>query len=350
LKNKIDFSKPLISWYNKNDFQFPWRQTKDPYKIWISEIMLQQTQVSTVIKYYNRWIDKYPTIEKLSKSHIDDLVKMWEGLGYYRRVHNIHATARHILNNLKGKFPNEYDELIKCKGIGDYTASAILSIAFSKKHSAIDGNLKRILSRVYLLGESKNIEKKYKSHMDTNMGNENPGDINQAMMDLGREICKPQNPNCGLCPIKAFCKAFKNGKIALYPIKQKKRKVPLHNVIVGVIWSGKKFLISKRKSTGHLAGLWELPGGKKNKNEKSIECLEREIDEELNINVELGDKIGKIKHKYSHFHINLTAYNCYYNGNGIKSFEAQEIKWIDMKQIKNFAFPKATIKIFELMG
>jgi len=348
LENNSNFSKLLLNWYQKKNFQFPWRDTNDPYKIWISEIMLQQTQVSTVINYYNKWIEEYPTINQLSKSSIDDLLKMWEGLGYYQRVHNIHETSCYIAKYFNGKIPNTYNELIKCKGIGDYTASAILSIAFSKKYPSIDGNIKRIMSRVNLIKGTKKIDKISKDYLYHSMNNVNPGDINQAMMDVGREICKPSNPDCIRCPINIYCQAYLTNQINLYPVKKIKKIIPSYNVVVGIIWHKNKFLISKRKSTGHLAGLWELPGGKKEEKENSINCLNREIYEELNIKVRVDGKIGTIKHKYSHFNINMTAYNCYYDSKEIKSFEAQEIKWITSNVINKIAFPKATLKIFQL--
>ena len=148
-----DSIKLLLLWYNKNDYDLPWRKTTNPYKIWISEIMLQQTQVITVKGYYNKWIEKFPTIQKLADTNIDNILKIWEGLGYYQRAHNIHTTAKIIINKYNGKIPNSYIDLIKLRGIGDYTASAILSIAYNKSYPAIDGNLKRVISRLYMIDD-----------------------------------------------------------------------------------------------------------------------------------------------------------------------------------------------------
>ena len=348
MENKKHFSDALLLWYNTINRQFPWRGINDPYKIWISEIMLQQTQVVTVIDYYNRWMKELPTIKKVTISNKDKILKLWEGLGYYQRAHNIYDSAHYINNKYNGLFPKSYKKLIKCKGIGDYTASAILSIAFSKPYPAIDGNIKRIISRIHLVKETYKIEKISKKFLFSHMKTANPGDINQAMMDLGREICRPTNPNCTICPIKLFCKAYKNNKIGMYPFPKAVITKPSYDVVVGMIWKDDQFFISKRKSTGHLGGLWELPGGKKENKENNISCLKREIHEELNINIQIGEKIGSITHKYSHFDIYLTAYRCQYKKGKIKLPQSQKTQWISPNMISKYAFPKATLKIFEL--
>ena len=343
-------SQSLLEWYEKLNYYMPWRKDADPYKIWISEIMLQQTQVETVKKYFSAWIDKYPNIEKLSKSNIDDILKLWEGLGYYKRAHHILETAKIIVSDYNGQLPDKYSDLIKLKGIGDYTASAISSIAFNKPYPAIDGNLKRVLSRLYCLNNTKTFEAKLKhivlKYMECNL----PGNINQAFMDLGREICTPQKPKCDDCPLNYYCKAYKTSKVYLYPIKNKKiKKKPVYDVVVGLIYKKNKFLIAKRKKNVLLGGLWELPGGKKKHKEDNADCLHREIKEELNITVKINKKIGIIKHNYSHFSINLTGYFCSFLKGTPKPLASDDIKWIKTSSINNFAFPKSTNKLFELI-
>ena len=346
--NKI--SNLLVPWYSTVNINMPWRQYNDSYNIWISEIMLQQTQVSTVIPYYNRWIIKYPEIKSLIKADIDDLLKLWEGLGYYNRVKNIYNTAQIIHTKYNNLLPNRYDELLALPGIGDYTASAILSIAFNKPYPSIDGNLKRVLTRIYAIHQKDQKLKLYKKYVSLFYLNYKPGIINQALMDLGREVCTFKNPKCNICPVKNECIAFKTNKINLFSITKKKKTIPAYNIVVGIIFKKNKFVISQRKPTGLLANLWELPGGKKYQHESAIDCLKREIKEEINISIKNPIYIGHIKHQYSHFKINIDFYCCSYYKGRAKALEAQQIKWICKKDINKFTFPTATHKLFKLLN
>jgi len=343
-------SNSLIQWYLKNNYSFPWRNSSDPYKIWISEIMLQQTQVKTVIPYYMNWMELFSNVKILSQAPIHKILKCWEGLGYYQRAHNIHETSKIIVKDFDGVIPQEYDKLIFLKGIGDYTASAILSIAFNKKYPAIDGNLKRVVSRLSGIGNSKKIILRSKKIIMNFMNKNNPGFINQALMDLGREVCLPRKPKCAVCPIAQFCTAYSKNKISYYTFKKKKKNKPTYNVSVGIIWKANKILISKRKKDGLLGGLWELPGGKKQRKENDSECLKREIKEELGISIKIKNEIGKIKHHYSHFSINLTGYKCDYFSGKTKAYSSEKIKWISVDEIVKYPFPKSTLKLFIIAG
>ena len=346
--NKI--SQNLIQWYDRTVYDFPWRKTKDVYKIWISEIMLQQTQVTTVVSYYNRWIKSFPSVEILANTNIHDVLKAWEGLGYYQRAHNIYSAAQTIMCDYKGSFPKDYDSLLKLSGIGDYTASAIMSIAYDKPYPAIDSNLKRVVLRLAGINDIKNIVAESKIFVKSLMSNYNASKINQSLMDLGREICLPKNPLCSLCPVEKFCHAKNKDEIIKYSIISKSVKKPIYDVAVGMIWNKNKILISKRKDKGLLGGLWELPGGKKNKSESFATCLKRELYEELNIEVDVDKTMGKIKHKYSHFGINMRGFHCYILSGSPKAISAQKIKWIDLDDIKDYPFPRATLKLFEKAG
>jgi len=341
----------LTSWYVDNDISMPWRMHSDPYKIWISEIMLQQTQVLTVIPYYNRWINKYSSIEDLIKADLDDLLKLWEGLGYYSRVKNIYKATQVIHTQYNNLLPESYNDLLKLPGIGDYTASAILSIAFNKPFPSIDGNLKRVLTRIYAINQKdqKNLTL-YKKYVKKFYKNHKPEIINQALMDLGREVCTFKSPKCNMCPAQNHCIAFTGNTINLYSVIKKKKTIPSYHVVVGIIFKDNKFLISQRKSTGLLANLWELPGGKKLKNETVINCLKREIREETNISVKKPVYIGNVKHAYSHLKVNIDFYSCYYNKGEAKALDSQQIKWIYKKDINKFTFPTATHKLFQLLN
>tara|TARA_Y100001970_G_scaffold273928_1_gene372887 strand:- start:30834 stop:31889 length:1056 start_codon:yes stop_codon:yes gene_type:complete len=348
-KNHQIISTQLISWYNKENIIFPWRKSSNSYTIWISEIMLQQTQVFVVEEYFNRWMKQYSTLRRLYSASLDDLSMLWEGLGYYSRVHNIYKTAQILSKQKQYKLPNNYNDLIDLPGIGDYTASAILSIAHKKKYPAIDGNLKRVFSRLHMLSIKKQNLKSIKTLAQPYFINQDSGNLNQAFMDLGRTICRPRNPKCDVCPIYDFCSAFINKKTSLYPKLKQKKTLPTYDVAVGMIMKKNKFLISKRLTTGMLPNLWELPGGKIMINESPETGLKREILEETGLKVQVNRYIGNIKHQYSHFKINIGLFICQVISGTPKPLKSQAVKWIEKKQIKDFAFPTATHKLFKLL-
>ena len=342
------FTANILSWYNKNKKQFPWRDINNPYKIWVSEIMLQQTQVQTVIPFYNRWVLKFPSIKDVAKATDDELFKYWEGLGYYQRAQNLRSACIQILNDYDGVIPKHKKTLMELKGIGDYTSSAIASIAFNKAHYVIDGNVKRVMSRLLCLSDFlSNSMNKVDNFLSHHISHKSPGDFNQALMDLGRYICTPKNPKCLDCPISNYCSAYLDNKTDRYPQKNYKKKIlPHYDIGVGIIWSNNKILITKRKKEGLLGGLWEFPGGKINKNETHKECIKREIKEELNIAVNISNFIVKVNHKYSHFGITLYAYHCHYKKGEIKCNTSDAFKWISPNTFSNYPFPRANHHIF----
>jgi len=341
----------LLIWYNQQSYYFPWRKNQKAYNIWISEIMLQQTQVKIALPYYVRWMKKYPDITSLQKSNIDELLILWQGLGYYTRVHNIYKTSQIIVHDNNNIFPNTYSDLINLPGIGDYTASMILSIAFNvSKHVPIDGNVKRIMSRLYMISRKKSTLSNYKQYAKEYISNLKPGDSIQALMDIGREICKPKSPNCIKCPLNKDCDAYLADQVEKFPYQNKIKNIPQYNVVVGMIWKDNKFIISKRLKGKLLANLWELPGGKIQEDETKEECLNREIKEELDIKINKIQKIGVVNHQYSHMKLSITLFQCNYKSGLEKPLSSQEIKWITSDQKKDFAFPRATHKLFQLIN
>jgi len=343
-------NKSLIDWYDLNKKSMPWRKNKDPYRIWISEVMLQQTQVSTVIPYYNKWMKRFPTIKSVSEAKVDDILKLWEGLGYYRRAHNIKKSCEIVVDDLKARLPN--DEKFKdLPGVGDYIYAAVMSIAFNKAIPVIDGNVKRVCSRFWEtdFSNTKSL-KNLQSKLLKCISKDRPGCFNQALMDLGREICKPKNPICGKCPIISLCKAFKNNSISDYPIKKKVKNIPLFDVVVGYIENQqKKFIITKRPKDKMLGGLWELPGGKRESGESLKKGLVREIKEELSLNIKVDKKIGMIQHSYSHMKIKLHGYYCKVESGKIKLNASKQLEWINFSDINKYSFPMASHKLFKEM-
>ena len=340
----------LIKWYDNNNYDFPWRNSNNPYETWISEVMLQQTQVKTAIPYFNKWMKRFPTIQDVAKTDIDIILKYWEGLGYYSRAHNIKKSAIIICKEMKGQFPQN-DSLRSLPGIGDYMQGSIMSIAFNKPYSAVDGNVKRVFSRLLCQNFNSIKEiKKLKKYILQKIHKTRPGCFNQALMDLGREICKPSSPLCNCCPIQNKCMAYSKNLTSAYPKKIIKKKRPSFDVVAGFIVNRKNnFLITKRPNNKMLGGLWELPGGKREKGESLKDSLKREIKEEINIEINVNQKIGMIQHSYSHMNINLHGFICDIKKGKIRKRECDDTKWINMKQIDNFSFPKASHKLFSII-
>ncbi len=346
------WAKNLTSWYKENQRSLPWRLNPAPYHTLISEFMAQQTQIKTLIPYYHRWLKKYPTVEAVASASIDDILKSWEGLGYYSRAKNLHKTCQIIVEKFKGEIPSSSEELIKLPGIGTYIAAAIASIAFKEHIAVVDGNVLRVVTRLYGLEDDIGKEKT-KLNIQKRLNREikqcDPGDFNQGLMELGATICTPKLPNCNECPITTICYAKNMNSIEKFPVKQKKPPVPHFTIVVGIIKNQNgKILITKRKANQLLGGLWEFPGGKVKENETLESALEREIKEEVNLNVTLNGFLCKVNHAYSHFKITMHAFQCYTdNIKNIKCNSADNYKWIEKNQLNEFAFPKANRVIIE---
>ena len=257
------FREKLLAWYDANKRDLPWRRTQDPYKIWISEIMLQQTRVDTVIPYYDRFLDWFPTVADLAQAPEEKLLKAWEGLGYYSRVRNMQKAAQQIMENHGGVFPSSYDEISKLKGIGPYTAGAIASIAFGLPEPAVDGNIMRVLARLfevdYDIGVPTN-RKIFQAMMEILIDPARPGDFNQALMDLGSDIESPVNPRPEESPVKEFSAAYQHGTMDRYPIKAPKKKpVPVYLTAFIIKDSQGHYLLEKNEREGLLSGFWHFP-------------------------------------------------------------------------------------------
>lgn len=258
----MNFSQTIIRWYNKNKRDLPWRHTKNPYKIWLSEIILQQTRVNQGLPYYTTFVKKFPTLHHLAKAKEDAVMKTWQGLGYYSRARNLHHTAKFIIKNLKGKFPNEYEEIKKLKGVGEYTAGAIASFAFNKPHPVVDGNVFRVLSR--FLGKKTPVDsakgkKEFISEATLFLDKKNPGLFNQAIMEFGALQCVPQNPDCRKCPLKKHCKAYLENLTDILPVKSKKTKIRTRYFNYLIFRKKGRILIRKRTANDIWKGLYDFP-------------------------------------------------------------------------------------------
>lgn len=309
----------LITWYNKNHRHFPWRETKNPYYIWISEIMLQQTTTEAVIPYYTRFIETFDTIDKLAKASLEDVYKLWEGLGYYRRAKHIHETAQFICENFDGQFPTTYKDILNLKGIGPYTAGAICSIAYGMSTPAIDGNVLRIISRLYALTDNialTKTQKKISQIVSELLIGYDASSFNQGLMDLGATICRPLNPQCQNCPIAAFCKAKEIGQQKVLPISIKNIKHKELNYITGIITYQDQYLMIQNP-----AGLLEnLYGFIQYELESPYRFME-EFEKQYHLPLSLVSYHGQVKHVFTHrtwhmhiYHFTLShPYNTMYH-------------------------------------
>lgn len=341
----------LLRWYDNAGRVLPWRKERDPYRIWISEIMLQQTQVKTVLPYYDRWLQAFPTLETLAQADLQQVLKLWEGLGYYSRARNLHRAAQQIIEEHQGIFPQQLEDLLSLPGIGRTTAGGILSAAFNQPISILDGNVKRILARLTILPTPPGkAQKQLWQLSDAMLDRENPRDFNQALMDLGATICTPKVPKCDRCPWMSHCLAHQTGTPTHWPMRETPPVRPHKTIGVAVIWNAQgQLLIDRRLDKGLLGGLWEFPGGKLEPGETLTECIKREIQEELAIDIEVGDHLITIDHAYTHFRVTLNVYNCRYSSGTPQAIECQEIRWVTLEELDQFPFPKANLKIIEAL-
>ena len=351
------FTHQLIKWYTAHKRDLPWRKsdghTPGAYEIWLSEIMLQQTQVATVLDYYRKFLKLFPTVQHLAKADLDTVLKAWEGLGYYARCRNLHKTAQIVSEQYQGRFPDTIEEMQALPGIGQSTAGAILTFAYNQRQPILDGNVKRVLSRVYAVTD--NIAKPdvikrmwgYSNNLINAAGD--PYSFNQAIMELGATLCIPKEPRCLVCPLSNLCKAKAKGIAHELPVKTKKAPTPHYDIAVGVVWKSGKILIQQRPNEGLLGGLWEFPGGKQEPKETLEETVGREIAEELEIEITVGEKIATVKHAYTHFKITLHAYHCNWKSGKPEPKAAQAWLWVQPEELSKYAFPKANKTVLETL-
>jgi A/G-specific adenine glycosylase len=306
-----------------------------------------------VLPYYERWMARFPTVEALAAASIDEVLKLWEGLGYYSRARNLHTAAQTIVQEHDGRIPETVPELMKLKGIGRYTAGAIASIAFDQPVPVLDGNVIRVLSRLYDLPDDVTLAATKKKLWQTAAAlvpQERPGAFNQALMELGQTICLPAAPKCHECPLAAVCQARARGTQLERPVKPLRRKTPHYEVTAGIIWrEDGRFLIAQRPFEGLLGGLWEFPGGKQEDGESLPETLKREIAEELAIEIEVGEKLAVVKHAFTHFRITLHAFHARHVSGQPQNIGVAGHAWVDTADLEQYAFAKTDRQIIKAL-
>ncbi|EIF35863.1 A/G-specific adenine glycosylase [Streptococcus sp. SK140] len=363
----LSFRQKLLAWYDENKRDLPWRRSKNPYHIWVSEIMLQQTRVDTVIPYYERFLDWFPTVESLSNAPEERLLKAWEGLGYYSRVRNMQTAARQIMSDFQGEFPSTYEGISSLKGIGPYTAGAISSIAFNLPQPAVDGNVMRVLARLFEvnhdIGNPSN-RKIFQAMMEVLIDPDRPGDFNQALMDLGSDIEAPVNPRPEESPVKEFSAAYQHGTMDRYPIKAPKKKpIPIYLKALVVQNSQGQFLLEKNESEKLLAGFWHFPlievDDFSDQNQdldlfsqvaESILQLgpspQESFEQDYDLEVDWQDlRFEEVKHIFSHrkWHIQIIAGRV----TETQEYADREVLWLSPEEFINYPLAKPQQKIWQ---
>lgn len=314
--------------------------------------MLQQTQVVTVIPYYERFLKRLPAFETLARARRETVYKLWEGLGYYSRAANLHRAAQIVVRDYNGRLPQTAEELMKLPGIGRYTAGAIASIAFNEPAPIVDGNVARILCRIYLIRQNPKTtvtQKRIWRLAEELVCTKRPGDLNQSLMELGACVCKPLNPDCPNCPVRRSCLARLEGVQNDLPVRSQSKRLPHAIVAVGIVYKDGKILIGKRRPEGLLGGLWEFPGGKKERGESLKAAVAREVKEETGVEVAVGRRLAIVKHTYSHFRITMHAFICEYVSGTACPLGCEQVRWVAPARLKRFAFPAANRKLIEML-
>jgi A/G-specific adenine glycosylase len=334
----------IMAWFYTHARTLPWRGETDPYRIWISEVMLQQTQVITVIPYYEKWLHTFPTLEKLARTGIENVLMAWEGLGYYSRARNIHKSARYITRELSGKFPDNYTDILKLTGVGTYIAAAIASIAFNEPVGTVDGNIIRVVARLFHLTDVSNtvsFKQQVRNIIESGFHSHEPRWFNQAIMEFGALQCT-KNPDCNPCVMQPNCKAYSAKMVKNIPVKPARSKPPTRTGAAFIIQNGTKLLMIKRPPEGLLGGLWELP---------NVMFDEMELETFIkNSNLKDIQPLSLITHhQYSHFKVVYHLYTATLNGKWPRK-TGMDSAWVTPGQISRLPKPKVHIKALKLTG
>jgi len=331
-----ELAERLLEWFATHARDLPWRENRTPYRVWISEVMLQQTQVTTVEPYYERFLQRFPSVEALADASLEEVLKVWEGLGYYARARHLHRAARQLISTDGGQLPVRFEDLKALPGIGTYTAGAIASIAFGQTVPAVDGNARRVLCRVFGIRRdvTRSAAKRELEQLAANLLPPEAGLFNEALIELGATVCTPREPSCDRCPLNDLCWANAEGEQEALPVRRDRRQVPHYDVAAAVtVREDGAVLVAQRNVDGMLGGLWEFPGGKCEEGESLPECLVREMREELDVQVEVGEPVIVIPHAYTHFRITLHAFWCRLRDGRPRCLDCAAFRWISPEDL-----------------
>ncbi|MGD1996725.1 MAG: A/G-specific adenine glycosylase [Anaerolineae bacterium] len=351
LNPKIDpaLAERLLAWFARHARDLPWRRERTPYRVWVAEVMLQQTRVETVVPYYERFLDRFPTLEALAAASLEGVLKTWEGLGYYARARNLHAAAQRLVGAGDGRLPDAFEDLLALPGIGRYIAGAVASIAFDQDVAAVDGNVRRVLCRLFQIREDmtrSSVRRQLEALATRLLPSGHAGDFNEALMELGATVCTSRAPRCDSCPLSDFCHAYALGEPEALPVQRRRRPVPHYDVAASVtVRADGRVLIAQRHADDMLGGLWEFPGGICEGDESLRECLVRELREELDVEVEVGEQLTVIEHAYTHFRITLHAFRCRLKHGEPRCLDCAAFRWVNPTDLDTLPMSAADRKI-----
>jgi A/G-specific adenine glycosylase len=345
-----DTRPALLAWYDRNRRELPWRaapgERADPYRVWLSEVMLQQTRVEAVRPYFQRWLERFPTLAALAAADHDEVMKAWEGLGYYSRARNLHRAVREVEQHYGGRVPDDPAAFRALPGVGRYTAGAVMSIAFDREEPVVDGNVRRVLARWQNLPEPSDAAL-WAAAAELVCG-ERPGDLNQALMELGATVCTPRSPRCGSCPVSHECAAFAAGTQEQVPSPRTARPLPHEQVASAVVWRGSEVLLARRPPTGRLGGLWEFPGAVVREGEGTGAAAARAAREGVGAEIEVGDEIGAVDHVFTHVRVTYTAVRCTLLAGELRPLLYERLRWLPLERLGEVALPRAQQRLAAL--
>jgi A/G-specific adenine glycosylase len=335
---RVAFTERLLAWFACQARDLPWRQERTPYRVWVAEVMLQQTRAETVTPYYERFLARFPTVQALAGASLEEVLKVWEGLGYYARARNLHAAARRIVTTCDGELPDTFEGLLGLPGMGRYIAGAVASIAFGQDVAAVDGNARRVLCRAFDIREDTTrpgVQRQLESLATGLLPPGRAGTFNEALMELGATLCTPHAPRCDRCPLHDVCLARQQGHPEALPARSPRRRIPHYEVAAAVIARADgRVLVAQRHANDMLGGLWEFPGGKREDGETLAECLAREIQEELGVEIEVGEQVTVVKHAYTHFRITLYALRCRLVAGEPRCLDCAAFRWVTLAELE----------------
>ena len=347
--HRAEAQAALLAWFAAHARDLPWRTARTPYRIWVAEVMLQQTQVATVTDYYPRFLERFPTIEALAAATQGEVLKLWEGLGYYRRARALHRAAQIVIAEHGGELPVDVDALEALPGIGPYTAGAIASLAFDLPVPAVDGNVRRVMARVLALAEPSPAH--LRDAVAEWIPQDAPGAFNEGLIELGATICTPQSPQCSLCPWRELCQGHASGDPTAFPAPKPRKSIPHYDVAAAVTLRGEEHtqqvLVAQRRPEDMLGGLWEFPGGKRHAGETLPEALRRELQEEMAVEVRVGEELIVVRHAYTHFRITLTAFLCELVAGTPRRIECADARWATLAEVRALPMAVTDRKIAE---
>ena len=342
----------LIRWFKTHRRPMPWGRRETPYRVWVGVVMLQQTRVDQMAPYYARFIRRFPSLHRLAKADLNEVLRVWEGLGYYARARHMHQTAQILDAQGQGRLPKTATAWRQLPGVGEYTAAAVASICYGEPIPAVDGNVRRVAARLWTVRADvrrRAVSRRLVLRLTLAMRGVSPSLFNQGLMELGAAVCLPRKPQCSCCPLRTGCAALARGWVHRIPRRRSRPTVPHRRVAAAVVWRNGRILITRRRPDQMLGGLWEFPGGKQEPGETLVETIRREIREETGLFIRVIRPYITIRHQYSHLRVTLTAFACVPVRGRARALAVAAVRWVRPEELARYPFPRANRRIAEVV-